>query len=117
MSWLQTSFAQTQLALLNDKLEQLVIERTRNLMETNQELRDTINQYELSQAELKQAHSELVQAAKLAMLGELSASINHEINQPLAPCVPMQKTLASYWSKSVTTQSPVILKKSLVLIK
>ncbi|MGF1693265.1 sensor histidine kinase [Photobacterium kagoshimensis] len=84
VSWLQTSFAQKQLALLNDKLEQLVIERTRNLMETNQELRDTIHQYELSQAELKQAHSELVQAAKLAMLGELSASINHEINQPLA---------------------------------
>ncbi|OAN11676.1 two-component sensor histidine kinase [Photobacterium jeanii] len=84
VSWMQTSFAQRQLALLNDKLEQLVIERTRNLMETNQALRDTIHQYELTQAELKQAHSELIQAAKLAMLGELSASINHEINQPLA---------------------------------
>jgi len=84
MSWFQTFTTKKELAQLNDKLEQLVIERTRNLMETNQQLRDTIEQYERSQAELKQTQSELVQAAKLAMLGELSASINHEINQPLA---------------------------------
>ncbi|PSW04476.1 sensor histidine kinase [Photobacterium lipolyticum] len=84
MSWFQTFTTKKELAQLNDKLEILVIERTRNLMETNQQLRDTIEQYERSQAELKQTQSELVQAAKLAMLGELSASINHEINQPLA---------------------------------
>lgn len=83
-SWWQTIKAQKALAQLNDKLEQLVIKRTNNLLETNQQLRHTIEQYEHSQAELKQTQSELVQAAKLAMLGELSASINHEINQPLA---------------------------------
>jgi two-component system C4-dicarboxylate transport sensor histidine kinase DctB len=33
---------------------------------------------------LKQTEQELTQTAKLAVLGELSASINHEINQPLA---------------------------------
>ncbi|MDX1303101.1 ATP-binding protein [Photobacterium sp.] len=84
MSWFQTFTTKKELAQLNDKLEQLVTERTHNLMETNQQLRDTIEQYEHSQAELKQTQSELVQAAKLALLGELSASINHEINQPLA---------------------------------
>ncbi|MGF1790507.1 ATP-binding protein [Photobacterium profundum] len=84
MSWLQTILTKKELAQLNDKLEQLVIERTHNLLETNQQLRDTIEQYEHSQAELRQTQNELVQAAKLAMLGELSASINHEINQPLA---------------------------------
>ncbi|MCW8329017.1 ATP-binding protein [Photobacterium sp. SDRW27] len=83
-SWWQTLKAQKALAQLNDRLEQLVIQRTNNLLETNQQLRDTIEQYERTQAELKQTQSELVQAAKLAMLGELSASINHEINQPLA---------------------------------
>lgn len=83
-SWWQTLRAQKALAQLNDKLEQLVIRRTNNLLESNQQLRETIEQYERSQAELKQTQSELVQAAKLAMLGELSASINHEINQPLA---------------------------------
>ncbi|WP_299017522.1 ATP-binding protein [uncultured Photobacterium sp.] len=83
-SWWQTLRAQQALAQLNNKLEQLVVKRTNNLLETNQRLRKTIEQYERSQAELKQTQSELVQAAKLAMLGELSASINHEINQPLA---------------------------------
>ncbi|WP_064606810.1 sensor histidine kinase [Photobacterium sp. J15] len=83
-SWWQTLNTQKALAQLNDQLEQLVIKRTKNLLETNQQLRETIEQYERSQAELKQTQSELVQAAKLAMLGELSASINHEINQPLA---------------------------------
>nr|WP_240152908.1 ATP-binding protein [Photobacterium alginatilyticum] len=83
-SWWQTLQAQKALAQLNDKLEQLVVKRTNTLLENNQRLKDTLRQYERSQAELKQTQSELVQAAKLAMLGELSASINHEINQPLA---------------------------------
>lgn len=83
-SWWQTLKAQKALAQLNDRLELLVVKRTNNLQESNQQLRDTLGQYERSQAELKQTQSELVQAAKLAMLGELSASINHEINQPLA---------------------------------
>ncbi|OLQ73198.1 two-component sensor histidine kinase [Photobacterium proteolyticum] len=83
-SWWQTLKAQKALARLNDKLEQLVVKRTNTLLESNQQLKDTLRQYERSQAELKQTQSELVQAAKLAMLGELSASINHEINQPLA---------------------------------
>ena len=83
-SWRQTFRAQQALSQLNDRLEQLVIERTNNLLQTNQQLRETIKQYDRSQAELKQTQNELVQAAKLAMLGELSASINHEINQPLA---------------------------------
>ena len=35
--------------------------------------------------ELEQAQDALIRAAKLATIGQLSASINHEINQPLAP--------------------------------
>ncbi len=34
--------------------------------------------------ELDQAHQALIQSAKLATIGQLSASINHEINQPLS---------------------------------
>jgi two-component system C4-dicarboxylate transport sensor histidine kinase DctB len=33
---------------------------------------------------LRQTRDELIQAAKLAMLGQMSAGISHEINQPLA---------------------------------
>ncbi|MGR5063213.1 sensor histidine kinase [Photobacterium sp. DNB22_13_2] len=83
-SWWQTYRARIELANLNSRLEKRVSQRTRRLQETNQQLKITLSQYEHSQAELKQTQDELLQAAKLAMLGELSASINHEINQPLA---------------------------------
>ncbi|QLE86015.1 sensor histidine kinase [Shewanella sp. Scap07] len=39
---------------------------------------------ETSNAKLKDTQDELIQAAKLTVIGSLSASINHEINQPLA---------------------------------
>ncbi|MGF1866748.1 ATP-binding protein [Enterovibrio norvegicus] len=83
-AWLQTVKTQRKLAQLNDDLEQKVVARTSSLEETNTALRDSITQYEDTQRALRQTESELIQAAKLAMLGELSASINHEINQPLA---------------------------------
>ncbi|MCL1073797.1 sensor histidine kinase [Shewanella dokdonensis] len=51
-------------------LEQRVQERTRELQDANDKLQET--------------QDELVQAAKLTVIGSLSASINHEINQPLA---------------------------------
>ncbi|CZF80816.1 C4-dicarboxylate transport sensor protein DctB [Grimontia celer] len=83
-AWLQTVKAQRKLARLNDELEQKVASRTASLEETNTKLRQSIQQYEDTQKALRQTENELIQAAKLAMLGELSASINHEINQPLA---------------------------------
>lgn len=83
-AWLQTLKTQRKLARLNDELEQKVASRTASLEDTNTKLRQSIQQYEETQKVLRQTESELIQAAKLAMLGELSASINHEINQPLA---------------------------------
>ncbi|MDD1795757.1 ATP-binding protein [Enterovibrio sp. ZSDZ42] len=83
-AWLQTLKTQRKLAKLNDGLEQTVADRTASLEETNSALRKSIQQYEETQQALRQTESELIQAAKLAMLGEMSASINHEINQPLS---------------------------------
>ena len=83
-SWYQTIIARRKLTTANDELEHKVIKRTLSLQQSNQTLRDTIQQYEITQKELQQTQSELTQAAKLAMLGELSAGINHEINQPLS---------------------------------
>ncbi|PKF48726.1 sensor histidine kinase, partial [Enterovibrio nigricans] len=83
-AWLQNVRTRKELARLNDHLEVKVATRTASLEETNAALRSSIAQYETAQAALRQTESELIQAAKLAMLGEMSASINHEINQPLA---------------------------------
>lgn len=58
-------------------LEATIIERTKDL-------RAEISERRKTEAELRAAHQELIQAAKLAMLGQLSASIAHELNQPLS---------------------------------
>lgn len=58
------------------ELERQVSERTTELRGTNEELKHQINQ------RLK-AEDELIQAGKLAVLGQMSAGISHEINQPL----------------------------------
>lgn len=83
-SWRQTYLAKVALTRLNQNLEQTVDKRTHYLKQSNQQLQQTIFQYQESQLKLKQTEQELTQTAKLAVIGELSASINHEINQPLA---------------------------------
>jgi two-component system C4-dicarboxylate transport sensor histidine kinase DctB len=59
------------------KLEFLVMERTA-------ELHAEINVRTKTELALRQTQNELVQAAKLAVLGQMSASISHELNNPLA---------------------------------
>jgi two-component system C4-dicarboxylate transport sensor histidine kinase DctB len=56
-------------AAANARLESRVAERTRELSETNDRLQRT--------------QAELVQAGKLSALGQMSAGISHELNQPL----------------------------------
>lgn len=68
----------------NERLEARVVERTSELTETNIQLRNEIEERKRAEEALKKTRSELVHAAKLAALGQMSAGINHELNQPLA---------------------------------
>ncbi|CAE6886361.1 C4-dicarboxylate transport sensor protein DctB [Pseudomonas marincola] len=65
-------------------LEQRVLERTLDLEQLNSRLRQEVLEREQAQQELVRAQDELVQASKLTALGTMSASISHELNQPLA---------------------------------
>lgn len=67
-----------------DELERRVRERTAALESTNEMLRLEIGERQRAEAELREAQGDLVQAAKLAALGQMSASLAHELNQPLA---------------------------------
>jgi len=69
---------------LNEKLEMRVNERTAELVETNKQLLREIQDRKDTEEVLKRTRSELVHAAKMATLGQMSAGINHELNQPLA---------------------------------
>ena len=59
-----------------DELERRVGQRTVDLTEANRLLRQEVEEHE-------RTRDELIQAAKLAVLGQMSAGINHELNQPL----------------------------------
>lgn len=65
------------------ELEQRVTERTQDLELLNSRLKQEVLEREQTQQELVRAQDELVQAGKLSALGTMSASISHELNQPL----------------------------------
>ncbi len=66
------------------ELEVRVVERTSDLEGLNSRLKQEVLEREQAQQELVRAQDELVQAGKLSALGTMSASISHELNQPLA---------------------------------
>ncbi len=71
------------LAEANAKLEARVTERTRALSDANMQLRLEVKERTRTQEALAQAQADLVQAGKLSALGQMSAGISHELNQPL----------------------------------
>lgn len=67
-----------------EELKRQVAVRTRELSESNASLKTEIDERRRTETRLRAAQNELVQAGKLAALGQMSAAIAHEINQPLA---------------------------------
>jgi signal transduction histidine kinase len=65
--------AKAEIKRLNEELEQRVVERTRQLM--------------LASEALHEARAELAHVNRVATMGQLAASIAHEVNQPIAAAV------------------------------
>ncbi|MGR3504178.1 ATP-binding protein [Pseudaestuariivita sp.] len=71
------------LAEVNAALETRVAARTEALSAANTALMREIAEREEAEAALTRAQADLVQASKLSALGQMSAGISHELNQPL----------------------------------
>ncbi len=67
-----------------EQLETRVAERTADLNRSNEQLLDEISERKTAETRLRKTQTELVQAGKLAALGQMSAALSHEFNQPLA---------------------------------
>jgi len=68
----------------NAELERRVRARTNELTRANVELQREIGERQRAEEEAQKAQAGLVQATKLAALGQMSAGLSHELNQPLA---------------------------------
>ncbi|HDR9318946.1 sensor histidine kinase [Burkholderia vietnamiensis] len=66
------------------ELNRRVEERTADLSQANAQLQKEVGDRIRAEQELRAAHDELIQASKLAALGQMAAGITHELNQPLA---------------------------------
>lgn len=86
LSWLylrERYRREAELAQRGEQLERRVAERTADLEDSNRRLQQEVTERERAQDELRATQQELIQAAKLAVLGQMSAGLNHEMNQPL----------------------------------
>jgi two-component system C4-dicarboxylate transport sensor histidine kinase DctB len=66
------------------ELESRVLERTAELAAARDRLEAEVAERIAAESNLREAQASLVQAGKLAALGQMSAALSHEFNQPLA---------------------------------
>jgi two-component system C4-dicarboxylate transport sensor histidine kinase DctB len=82
---LQASLAAKEaLQQAHDLLERKVAARTADLVAANQQLNREIAERHVAEVVLREAQDQLIHAGKMAVLGQMSAGITHELNQPLA---------------------------------
>ncbi len=67
-----------------EDLDKKIAQRTQELLMANQHLEGKYVKLKETEHLLRSTQNELVQAGKLAMLGQMAAGITHELNQPLA---------------------------------
>jgi two-component system C4-dicarboxylate transport sensor histidine kinase DctB len=98
------------------QIEQIQTEAKQKLefqvMERTAELHAEISERVKTEKALRQTQDELVQAAKLAVLGQMSASISHELNNPLAAI----RSFAENGQRFIEKQKPERAKDNLARI-
>lgn len=96
---------QAMLERANAELEQTVAIRTQDLSAANARLREEMAEREQAQRTLREAQDELVQAAKLAVLGQLATGITHELTQPLGAIRTLAGNAAEFIRRGATDKA------------
>lgn len=95
-----------------EELERRVVERTRDLSLARDRLQSEISDHRATETQLQIVQHDLVQANRLAILGQVAAGVAHEINQPVA-------TIRAYADNSMVfleRQQPQKIAENLSLI-
>jgi C4-dicarboxylate-specific signal transduction histidine kinase len=92
--------AKGEIQRLNNDLERRVVERTRQLTVANEELRKQMSERQRAEDALRAAQSELARVTRVTAMGELTASIAHEVTQPLTGIVT-NGNACLHWLSSV----------------
>ena len=89
ISWLsgEQKRAKESLRQARDELDAKVQERTAELKRANEQLQSEIGEREAAEEGLIRAQAEIARIARITTMGELAASIAHELNQPLGSIV------------------------------
>jgi C4-dicarboxylate-specific signal transduction histidine kinase len=89
ISWLsgEQKRAKESLRHARDELDTKVHERTAELKRANEQLQSEITEREAAEEGLTRAQAEITRIARITTMGELAASIAHELNQPLGSIV------------------------------
>ena len=87
------------------ELEKQVRLRTHDLNQTNVKLMSEVNERKAAEEELRKTQADLVQAGKLAALGQMSAALSHELNQPLGAAKSYADNAAAYLDRDNKEQA------------
>lgn len=82
------------------ELEERVTQRTADLNQANTKLQQEVVERRQTEKRLRAAQAELVQAGKLAGLGQMSAALSHEFNQPLAAVKSYAENAVTFLDRS-----------------
>ena len=99
---LEREAARLRLLKANQELERKVDERTLDLQTTVSVLQGEVAERQRAEATLRAAQDELVQAAKLAVLGQMATGITHELSQPLGAIQTLSANAAEFMKRGDT---------------
>jgi two-component system C4-dicarboxylate transport sensor histidine kinase DctB len=91
------------------RLEEEVERRTAELVGANRQLRIESSEREIANEQLRAAREELAQANRLGIIGQITAGVAHEVNQPVAAI----RTFAENAIRQIERSTPAAALRSL----